>query len=119
MGTREIQIRWGPNGPEVGQLTGPEARAALAQVMVKLQQEQQNRIHGTNMLIGIMHRDASRLLVGPDGNPVLPMGTIIPPESMIYSRKPWNLRWSQAPTGAVTIEVSEIQAPGEPSKLVL
>jgi hypothetical protein len=112
---REVRIGWNGDEPVVDHLTGTEAKAVLRDVLrnsrelgAQLQREAQTRQTLANVVIALVHRDAARGIVGPDGKPVMPMQTVIPKESAATFREKWSFRADPTPEGTVVVVVDRI-----------
>lgn len=118
---REIRVRWRADGtPDVDDLTGADAKRALAGVMVEhrrllavLDAHEKRREALSQTLIALVHRDAVRGVLGPDGAPVLPMSTWVPADSLAAGRERWRYALRETLEGALEIVVDREPPPAE------
>lgn len=108
---RQVEIPWTPEGPDVSALTGTEARGVLRNVLIQNRQAEQLRVRLVKLLAALVWRDCTRGILGMNGEPVMPMRTVIPADAAAAGNRAWQATWRQAPDGSVEIEVSP--GPGE------
>lgn len=109
--SRKVKIEWNENGPQVGHLTGTEAKAVLRSVLVDLQREQQIRAQALQVVAGIVWRDAQRGILGADGQPVTPMRLVLGADATTASARPWRVGWERGSDGTLAVTVAEAVDP--------
>lgn len=113
MRERKIELMWGPQGPVVEHLTGTEAKIALREMMVAHRQESETRARVVQTVIALIYREAVRGVLGPDGEPALPMRMSLGPDVLQYAQRPLGISWEHEMGGGVTIVVQ--RAPNAPT----
>lgn len=109
--TRKVRVEWGPTGPVVDHLTATEAKAVLRQTLLDARASERLRSSLASMVVALVHRDAMRGILGPDGQPVTPMSTTIPKVSADIALRPdWSLRVEPTADGSILVVVE----PGTP-----
>lgn len=109
---KKIRIEWRGNRPHLDDLTGADARRALAEVLVQLRDLQRSadaaevmRASVSSLLVALVHRECARGLCDAQGKPIVPMVAIIPPESAAVGLERWRFQADQGPDGSVRIVV--------------
>jgi hypothetical protein len=123
---REITVRWKGDRPDLDHLTGTEAKELACTLLLQGRQLVAQAEHAkrqsaqlANVIIGMVHRDAMRGLLGPDGQPSMPMRSTIPTESTATFKRVWNFRCVPQDDGSMLVFVEPTKDPNEPTKVVL
>ncbi len=112
---RPITIEWNERGPMLEKLTGTEARSILREALIRERESRTLAGQLINVIVALVHRDASRGIVGADGQPALPMQAALPEASTkAAAGNKWTVRCEAGPEGFVVVVDLQAPTPVEP-----
>lgn len=122
MTERKIRIEWQNGVPNLEPLTGAEAKAVLRGALIEQQKGaaaieriEAQRSALAKVLVALVHRECVRGLLDANGEPMLPMRTVLPADSVRVACEDWRFTTRPQVDESVAIEVDRnTPAPAEP-----
>lgn len=104
--TRRVRLETGPDGlPVLDHLTATEAKAGLRQALVDLQRAEGLRRALSSALVALVHQANTRGVLGPDGQPVVPMQATISKASADVGLQQWRFAMTPQIDGSISVIV--------------
>lgn len=105
---KNIKIDFRDGEPMVHNLTRREAQAVARHAMIEHQRAARQVQGLASLVVSLMHRDASRGLVGADGRPVLPLVAEVPAAHARAGHAPtWELEVTPQPDGSLVVRAHD------------